>query len=78
MGAQSSTFALPDATWNMVGNVLPQAGTLVRYRTAVYQMLGYVDRSGRWMGMDGHEETQPVEAWSSLYRAVSSWPERES
>ena len=76
MGAQGSTFALPDATWNVVERCLPQAGTLVRYRTAVYQMLGYLDRTGQWMGMDGYEERLPVQAWRTIYQPPTNWPER--
>ena len=59
----------------MVERSLPQAGTLVKYRTAFYQMLGYMDDNGRWVGTDGFEEALPVQAWRFIHLPVS-WPER--
>ena len=76
MGADKSSFALPDATWNVVERSLPNAGTLVKYRTSLYQMLGYRDRSGHWVAMDGCEETLPVKAWRLIHEPASNWPER--
>jgi hypothetical protein len=76
MGADKTSFAMPDATWNVVERSLPRTGTLVKYRTALYQMLGYRDRSGHWVAMDGHEETLPVKAWRSIHQPISNWPER--
>jgi hypothetical protein len=75
MGAEKSSFAMPDATWNVVERSLPKSGTLVKYRTALYQMLGYRDQTGHWVAMDGYEETLPVKAWRAIYQPVS-WPER--
>ena len=50
---------------------------LVKYRTAHYQMLGYVDVTGQWMASDGKEETLPVRAWREIAETVG-WPERLS
>ncbi len=75
MGAERD-FAMPDATWNVVETSLPQEGMLVKYRTTMYQMLGYLDRSGRWVGTDGFEETLPVRAWRFVHEPISNWPER--
>jgi hypothetical protein len=74
MGAERS-FAMPDATWNVVERSLPQKGTLVKYRTSFSQMLGYRDGGGRWVASDGFEESLPVKSWTSIYQR-SSWPER--
>jgi len=75
MGSEKSAFALPDATWTVVERSLPRTGTLVKYRTSRYQMLGYRDRTGRWVASDGFEETLPVKAWRLIHQPVS-WPER--
>jgi hypothetical protein len=75
MGAERS-FALPDATWTVAEKSLPKTGTLVKYRTAFYQMLGYLDVSGQWVALDGCEETLPVQAWRLVHQPVSTWPER--
>jgi hypothetical protein len=76
MGAERSSFAMPDATWNVVERSLPKEGTLVKYRTALYQMLGYRDRFGHWMAMDGNEEPLPVRTWRLIHLPISNWPER--
>ena len=75
MGALKSAFALPDATWTVVEKSLPKTGTLVKYRTPLYQMLGYRDITGRWVASDGCEETLPVKAWRLIHQPAS-WPER--
>ena len=75
MGAEKSAFTLPDATWNRVERSLPKTGTLVKYRTALYQMLGYRDIAGRWIATDGFEEALPVKAWTLIHQPVR-WPER--
>jgi hypothetical protein len=75
MGAEISAFAMPDATWTVVERDLPRTGTLVKYRTAFYQMLGYRDVTGRWVASDGFEETLPVRTWRFIHQPVS-WPER--
>jgi hypothetical protein len=79
MGANTTTnFALPDASWKVVETNPPKAGTLVKYRTAKYQMLGYVTFAGRWVATDGEEESEPVEAWKEVRAEAksSTWPER--
>lgn len=75
MGAQLSTFVMPDATWKVADEIMPESGKLVKYRTARYQMLGYVDVTGQWIATDGQEETLPVKAWREIVATVS-WPER--
>lgn len=77
MGAEVSTFVLPDRTWKVAERIMPEAGKLVKYRTALYQMLGYVDLTGHWMASDGKEETLPVRAWREIADPVG-WPERVS
>jgi len=79
MGADTTNFAVPDASWNAVETNPPKAGTLVKYRTASYQMLGYVTFSGRWVATDGAEESQPVKAWKEVGASLNSnWPERQA
>jgi hypothetical protein len=81
MGANTTTnFVIPDASWKIVETNPPKAGTLVRYRTARYQMLGYVTFSGHWVATDGEEESQRVEAWKEVGAPAnkSAWPERVS
>lgn len=69
-------FAMPDESWNVAERALPKAGTLVKYRTAIYQMLGYVDVAGKWVATDGREERLPVKAWREISESVANWPER--
>lgn len=78
MGANTTNFAIPDASWAAAETNPPKAGTLVKYRTASYQMLGYVTFDGRWVATDGAEELQPVKAWKEVGAAVrtNNWPER--
>jgi hypothetical protein len=76
MPAQLTEFAVPDASWKEAESSMPKAGTLVRYRTARYQLLGYLSGEGRWVALDGEEEMQPVKAWKEVHAPVSSWPER--
>jgi hypothetical protein len=78
MGANTTNFAVPDASWKAAETNPPKAGTLVKYRTASYQMLGYVTFNGHWVATDGVEELQPVKAWKEVGAAVSAsnWPER--
>jgi hypothetical protein len=76
MGAELSKFAVPDASWNVAERALPVKGKVVKYRTAHYQLLGYVDTLGRWVATDGTEEPLPVKAWRDITETNSSWPER--
>jgi hypothetical protein len=76
MPAQLTQFAVPDASWKEAETNMPKAGTLVRYRTAQYQLLGYVSAEGRWVAIDGAEEVQPVRSWKEVHAPVSTWPER--
>ena len=55
MAAQLTEFAVPDASWKEAESSMPKAGTLVKYRTARYQLLGYVSGEGRWVALDGEE-----------------------
>lgn len=72
----ATQFAVPDASWKVAERSMPRTGTLVKYRTAQYQLLGYVDTSGRWVATDGTEELLPVQAWREITEPVSNWPER--
>jgi hypothetical protein len=76
MGANTINFAVPDASWKVAETNPPKAGTLVKYRTAKYQMLGYVTFTGRWVATDGAEESQPVKAWKEIASTPTNWPER--
>lgn len=76
MIAEAPTFAVPDPSWKVADTSLPKARTLVKYRTALYQMLGYVDLTGRWVGTDGQEERLPVKAWREISEPIAIWPER--
>ena len=76
MGEDVTKFAVPDASWKVAEANMPKAGTLVKYRTAHYQLLGYVDLSGRWVATDGAEELMPVKAWKEIHAPTSIWPER--
>jgi hypothetical protein len=76
MPAQLTHFAVPDASWKEAETSMPKAGTLVRYRTAQYQLLGYLTGEGRWVAIDGAEEVQPVRSWKEVHAPVSAWPER--
>ena len=79
MPAQLITeFAVPDASWKEAETSVPKAGTLVRYRTAQYQLFGYLTGEGRWVAIDGEEEVQQVKAWKEVHAPVSTWPERVS
>lgn len=76
MGAETLQFAVPDASWKVAEANMPKAGTLVKYRTAQYQLLGYVDLTGRWVATDGSEEMMPVKSWKEISVPASNWPER--
>jgi hypothetical protein len=76
MNLEVPTFALPDPTWKVVDAHLPKPGKLVKYRTALYQLLGYVDLTGRWVATDGREEQLPVKAWREISDPLSISPER--
>lgn len=76
MGAENSKFAVPDATWNVADLSMPARGRVVKYRTAYYQMMGYVNSFGHWVATDGAEETLPVKAWREIVDPLPSWPER--
>lgn len=76
MGAETLQFAVPDASWKVAEAGMPKAGTLVKYRTAQYQLLGYVNLTGRWVATDGAEELMPVKAWKEIGGSASTWPER--
>jgi hypothetical protein len=39
----------------------------VLYRTAFYQMLGYINQLGHWIGGDGQEESFPVQWWREVH-----------
>lgn len=56
----------PDSSWNGVSEFAPPSGRLVLYRTAYYQMLGYLNQLGRWTGTDGEEELFPVQWWREV------------
>jgi hypothetical protein len=55
-----------DSPWCSTEAQTPDTFRLVRYRTAYYQMIGYLDRLGRWMASDGMQESLPVELWQEL------------
>lgn len=73
-----STFAVPDASWKVADANPPKAGTLVKYRTAYYQMFGYMDATGRWVATDGTQEELPVQSWREIFDPITNWPERVS
>lgn len=76
MNSELPTFAVPDPSWKVAESNPPRVGTLVKYRTAFYQMFGYRDVTGRWIATDGTEEQLPVQSWREILDPVSSWPER--
>jgi len=76
MEVDSTHFALPDPSWKVAESDLPRAGILVKYRTALYQMFGYINACGRWMALDGMEESLPVKSWREITDPTSNWPER--
>ena len=59
-------LAPPDCSWQFWGTTPPPSGKMVRYRTAYYQMLGYMTQLGEWMGLDGQPEELPVKWWRAL------------
>lgn len=76
MNSELPTFAAPDSTWKSAESTLPKSGTLVKYRTALYQMFGYLDITGQWIATDGMQETLPVKTWREIVEPASAWPER--
>lgn len=64
--ASLPVISSPDGSWKPVAQYAPPSGKLVLYRTAYYQMLGYVDCMGRWMGSDGKAEELPVQWWRDV------------
>ena len=70
-------FVMPDPSWVVTAQNLPKVGTLVKYRTASYQCLGYVSTSGRWVDLDGTEEPRHVESWRAIRDTAARWPERD-
>jgi hypothetical protein len=78
MNPELPSFAVPDPGWIVAESNPPRAGTLVKYRTAVYQMLGYLDLNGRWIATDGQEEQLPVQSWREISDRAPRWPERAS
>jgi hypothetical protein len=68
----------PDQTWQGVADRIPPTGTLVLYRTAYYQMMGYVNRLGLWIGSDGEEEAFPVQWWREIGGDLARWPASSS
>jgi hypothetical protein len=60
------TLSPPDNSWNGVNQDGPPSGKPVLYRTAYYQMLGYMNLLGRWIGSDGEEELFPVIWWREV------------
>jgi hypothetical protein len=77
MGANMQSFVMPDPAWVVTAQNLPKAGTLVKYRTASYQCLGYMNVSGRWVDLDGTEEPRRVESWRTIHDEAPRWPERD-
>ena len=59
-------LAPPDESWKEAREDAPPSGKLVLYRTAYYQMMGYLNRLGRWIGSDGEEESFPVQWWREV------------
>ncbi len=64
----------PDHSWKGVNDKAPPSGKLVLYRTAYYQMMGYLNRFGRWIGSDGKEESFPVQWWREVGEELTLWP----
>jgi hypothetical protein len=56
----------PDLSWNVVSEQAPPSGRVILYRTAFYQMMGYLNRFGQWVGSDGQEEAFPVQWWREV------------
>jgi hypothetical protein len=61
-----------ESSWHVVEDSAPPIARVVVYRTAAYQMTGYFNRSGRWVGMDGIPETQPVKWWRPIQSRTSA------
>jgi hypothetical protein len=61
------TLAPPDPSWKGVSEQAPPSGRVVLYRTAFYQMLGYINQLGHWIGGDGQEESFPVQWWREVH-----------
>jgi hypothetical protein len=76
MGRELTHFAVPDASWKAAEGNMPKQGMVVKYRTDLYQMLGYVDVTGRWVATDGAEERLPVKSWREIFDIETRWPER--
>ena len=55
-----------ESPWKSVDVKKPVSHRLVRYKTALYEMVGYRDRFGRWIGYDGQEENFAVHEWMEL------------
>ena len=56
----------PDASWIVASKQTPPSGRVVLYRTPFYQMLGYLNRLGHWIGSDGLQEAFPVQWWRDV------------
>jgi hypothetical protein len=56
----------PEFAWEVAAAKTPPTGRVVVYRTARYQMVGYVDWFGRWMGSDGIAEDMAVQWWRDI------------
>lgn len=78
MNSELPTFAAPDPTWKPADSNPPKSGTLVKYRTALYQMFGYLDAAGQWIATDGRQEALPVKTWREIIDPASAWPERSA
>ncbi|HEV8541169.1 MAG TPA: hypothetical protein VGR78_02145 [Verrucomicrobiae bacterium] len=66
----------PGKNWKEASAKTPAVGEIVLYRTAYYQMPGYIDTFGRWVAMDGQEEEHSVRWWREFKQKPTSWPER--
>jgi len=71
------TLTPPGWSWRTVVDAAPEAGRLVLYRTEQYQMMGYLARSGRWIGSDGKEEPMAVRWWREFEKPPLGWAERK-
>ena len=74
--ASLPTLSPPDEFWKGVTERVPPAGKLVLYRTAYYQMMGYINCLGRWIGSDGEEEAFEVQWWREIGEDLSIWSHR--
>lgn len=71
------TIASPGCAWRSVHDGVPRTGTVVLYRTNHYQMMGYLNAWGQWIGSDGKIEEWPVVWWREIRGPEELWADNE-